>query len=131
MGTWQRQDTTNCDLAGHSCWVLGTVSRRTHHAINHSYKKAVRALLLSLRSHMMARNLCRGVVWDEDSQRWVLCLSPGERALEKQQGLFKCGEAAASAYNTLAIELLEPSNKTALLNALHDIVPSVQGCSVG
>jgi len=55
---------------------------------------------------MMARNLFRGVVWDEDSQRWVLCPSPEEGALEKQQGLFKSGEAAASAYDTLAIELL-------------------------
>ena len=56
--------------------------------------------------------LCRGVVWDEESQRWAVCLSPADGQPQKQLGLFYTEEAAASAYDQLAVELWGPSTPT-------------------
>ena len=55
---------------------------------------------------------CRGVVWDEDSQKWAVCLSPTDGQPQKQLGLFYTEEAAASAYDQLALELWGPSTPT-------------------
>ena len=56
--------------------------------------------------------LYRGVVWDEDSQRWAVCLSPADGQPQKQLGLFYTEEAAACAYDQLALELWGPSTPT-------------------
>ncbi len=61
---------------------------------------------------MTVRAGCRGVVWDEDSQKWAVCLSPGDGTVEKQLGLFTTEEAAAGAYDALAVELWGPSTPT-------------------
>ena len=61
---------------------------------------------------MTVRSGCRGVVWDEDSQKWAVCLSPGDGAVERQLGLFPTEAAAAGAYDALAIELWGPSTPT-------------------
>ena len=70
------------------------------------------ARMLRLETCMTACSDCRGVVWDEDSQKWAVCLSPGDGAVERQLGLFPSEEAAAGAYDALAIELWGPSTPT-------------------
>ena len=62
--------------------------------------------------YMMPGAGCRGVVWDEDSTKWAVCLSPGDGAVERQLGLFLTEEAAAGAYDALATELWGPSTPT-------------------
>ena len=74
--------------------------------------KGIIACLLCMESCMTSPAGCRGVVWDEDSQKWAVCLSPGDGAVEKQLGLFTTEEAAAGAYDALAVELWGPSTPT-------------------
>lgn len=68
--------------------------------------------MLRLELCMMSHAGCRGVVWDEDSQKWAVCLSPGDGAVERQLGLYTTEEAAAGAYDAQAIELWGPSTPT-------------------
>lgn len=60
---------------------------------------------------MRSGSRCRGVLWDEDSQNWAVSLSPGngDGEVQRQLGLFFTEEAAACAYDTLALQLWGPA----------------------